>query len=247
MPDLKDRAAGSRLKLSMGLIKREKAWNRAQTGSQCSPRQGVVLISVMVLAFVLSPVGARAAQVLTAIITDPESTDQAIVDSGGNLHVTDEVSVDSSTPSPRADPECTTVGTMRDDRLRGTRRDDVICSLRGDDVVYAGEGNDTLILGTGADWAKGGRGDDVIRGGADDDSLLFGAAGNDRIYGQGGSDHMVDLHGVDLLSGGADDDWCMNAGDGEGGDVIRGGPGRDRFSADDGDRVFSVERRVPSC
>jgi Ca2+-binding RTX toxin-like protein len=230
----------------MELIKRGKAWNRAQAGSQWSPRQVVVLISVMVLAFVLYPVGAGAAQLGTATITDPGGTNQA-VDSGGNLHVTDQVSVDSFTPSPRAGPECTIVGTAGDDRLRGTQHDDVICALAGDDRVDGRRGNDTLILGPGMDMAGGGGGQDVIRAGADRDGPLEGGPGNDRIYGRGGVDGMLDWTGVDLLSGGAGDDICMNAGDGEGGDVIRGGPGRDNFWADDGDRVFSVEHRVLSC
>jgi Ca2+-binding RTX toxin-like protein len=233
----------------MGLIKRGKAWNRAQAGSQWSSRQVFVLISVMVLAFVLYAVGAGAAQVGSATITDAGGINQGVVDSGGNLHGTGQVGVDSSTPSPRAGPECTIIGTTGDDRLRGTPRDDVICALAGDDGVKGWGGNDTLILGPGNDFAKGGRAgkdDDVIRGGAGDD-FLGGGPGNDRVYGQGGSEAMLDWHGVDLLSGGAGDDWCMNVGDGEGGDVIRGGRGRDKFWADGGDRVFSVERRVLSC
>jgi hypothetical protein len=117
----------------MGLIKRGKAWNRAPAGSRWSPRHVVVLISVMVLAFVLYPVGSRAAQLVTATITDPGGTNQAVVDSGGSLHVTWQVSADSSTPLHRVGLECTIVGTAGDDRLHGTSHDDVICALSGDD------------------------------------------------------------------------------------------------------------------
>jgi len=72
----------------MRLTKRGKARNHDQAGSQWSPRQVFVLISVMVLAFALYPVGARAAQVVDAIIrdgTDPSL--RATVDSSGALKV----------------------------------------------------------------------------------------------------------------------------------------------------------------
>jgi Ca2+-binding RTX toxin-like protein len=202
----------------------------------------------MVLAFVLYPVGARAAQVGSATITDPGGTNQAVIDSGGSLHVTWQVSADSSTPLHRVGPECTIVGTAGDDRLRGTPRDDVICALGGDDGVNGREGNDTLILGPGRDGATGGAGDDVIRAGPNRDTLS-GALGNDRNYGQGGSDSIDEIHGlgVDLLVGGAGDDHCLNAGDGEGGDVIRGGRGRDYFWADNGDKVSSAEVEELTC
>jgi Ca2+-binding RTX toxin-like protein len=231
----------------MGLIKRGRARNRAQAGSPSSPPQVVVLISVMVLAFVLYPVGARAAQVESATITDPGGTNQAVIDSGGSLHVTWQVSADSSTPSPRAGPACTITGTMMDDRLRGTRRDDVICALAGDDRVEGREGNDRLILGPGRDSGKGGVGEDVIRGGAGTDDVGFGGyPGKDRMFGGGGIDFLVDWSGVDLLSGGPERD-CLNARDGEGGDVIRGGRGRDYFWADNGDKVSSAEVEELTC
>jgi RTX calcium-binding nonapeptide repeat (4 copies) len=195
----------------------------------------------------LYPVGAKAALVGSATITDPGGTNQAVVDSDAYLHVTGQVSVDSSTPSPRGGPECTIVGTAGDDQLRGTRRDDVICALAGGDDVWGRGGNDTLLLGPGRDSGKGGVGEDVIRGGAGTDDVGFGGyPGNDRMFGGGGIDFLVDWSGLDLLSGGPEHD-CLNAGDGEGGDVIRGGGGRDFWSADNGDRVFTVEVEEIAC
>jgi hypothetical protein len=66
------------------------------------------------------------------------------------------------------------------------------------------------------------------------------------MFGGGGVDFLVDWSGVDLLSGGPERD-CLNAGDGEGGDVIRGGGGRDYFSADRRDRVFTAEVDELAC
>jgi hypothetical protein len=56
---------------------------------------------------VLVPVGAQAAQVVSAIITDPGGANKAAVDAGGNLHVAGQVTVDSSSPvviTSRDDP-----------------------------------------------------------------------------------------------------------------------------------------------
>ncbi len=72
----------------MRLTKRGTTWNHDQAGSQWSPRQVFVLIAVMVLAFALYPVGARAAQAVNAIITDPGGANEATVDAGGSLHTT---------------------------------------------------------------------------------------------------------------------------------------------------------------
>jgi len=70
----------------MSLIKRGAARNPDQPRTQWSPRQVFALIAVMMVAFLLYPVGAKAAQVVSAIITDPDGN-QARVDQGGNLRV----------------------------------------------------------------------------------------------------------------------------------------------------------------
>ena len=52
-------------------------------------RQLTALVAVLIVAIVLIPYGARAAQTVGAIITDPGGTNQANVDSSGNLLVSD--------------------------------------------------------------------------------------------------------------------------------------------------------------
>jgi hypothetical protein len=61
-------------------------------------RQLTAIAVAFALAIVLAPVGARAAQFVSSIITDPGGVNQATVDRGGNLHVAGTMSVDSSTP-----------------------------------------------------------------------------------------------------------------------------------------------------
>ncbi len=67
-------------------------------GPTFSTRQTTAMVVAILLAVVLVPVGAQAAQVVGAIITDPGGTNKATVDAGGNLHVAGVVTVDSSTP-----------------------------------------------------------------------------------------------------------------------------------------------------
>jgi hypothetical protein len=65
-------------------------------GPGLTTRQLTALVVAVVLAVVLVPVGAQAAQVVSAIITDPGGTNKATVDAGGNLHVAGGVSVDGT-------------------------------------------------------------------------------------------------------------------------------------------------------
>jgi hypothetical protein len=61
-------------------------------------RQLTAIAVAFALAIVLIPVGARAAQLVNAVITDPGGVNKATVDAGGNLHVAGAVTVNSSTP-----------------------------------------------------------------------------------------------------------------------------------------------------
>jgi hypothetical protein len=56
-------------------------------GPAFSTRQITALVVAILLAVVLVPVGAQAAQVVSAIITDPGGTNKAHVDANGNLQV----------------------------------------------------------------------------------------------------------------------------------------------------------------
>jgi len=58
------------------------------------------LVVAILLAVVLVPVGAQAAQVVSAIITDPGGTNKARVDASGNLQIGGEVTVGNQAASP---------------------------------------------------------------------------------------------------------------------------------------------------
>jgi Ca2+-binding RTX toxin-like protein len=122
---------------------------------------------------------------------------------------------------------CTIVGTTGDDELQGTPEADVICAKGGDDYV-SGRG--------GADIIYGGRGDDVV----------YADSGDDRIYGQRGQDYAQGDGGVDLHSGQRGRD-CLSSRDGFGGDVLRGGEGRDQYAAGQHDIVRTAEVGTFSC
>jgi hemolysin type calcium-binding protein len=164
--------------------------------------------------------------------------------------------------SPR---RCTILATRGDDRLVGTDGRDFLCGLGGadkikgmgaDDLIRGAGGRDLILGGSGEDRIWGGPGQDeiigggqydVLRGGSRDD-LLSGDEGADRIYGGGGRDFVSAPEGKDRLRGGRRAD-SLCAGDSVGDDDLNGGPGRDRFFADPGDQVRSVERpfSVPAC
>ena len=115
-------------------------------------------------------------------------------------------------------PECTIIGTSRDDVLVGTPGDDVLCGRGGDDVLLGGEGDDVL---------RGGPGDDQLRGEAGDDFLGGGRGGRDDLVGGPGDDVLRGLKGADRLDGGKGRDLLEG---GKGADEADGGPGRDTVS-----------------
>ena len=102
-------------------------------------------------------------------------------------------------------------GVQRDCTIIGTRRGEVLTGTRRDDVICA--------LG-GRDRVNGLKGNDKLRGGAKEDRLTD-KAGFDRLFGQGGRDTLITR-------------------DGERGDRLNGGPGRDRAIKDSLDRARSI-------
>ena len=90
----------------------------------------------------------------------------------------------------------------------GTNEGEVLTGTGAADVICALGGNDTV---------DGRAGDDTIRGGSGNDTIV-GDTGKDRLFGQGGKD-------------------VINARDGARGDFLKGGPGKDRFVKDRGDKV----------
>ncbi|MAN13895.1 MAG: hypothetical protein CL945_04190, partial [Dinoroseobacter sp.] len=97
------------------------------------------------------------------------------------------------------------------------------------------EDDDTLDGGADEDTLRGGNGDDLLNGGAGDDELV-GFYGNDIINGGTGNDaiftgNIVELGGdtgADTVDGGAGDDLIV-IGESDGGHVLTGGEGADRF------------------
>ncbi len=142
---------------------------------------------------------------------------------------------------------CTVAGTPGDDILVGTERSDVICGLGGNDVIdglggndviLGGAGNDRIAGGNGNDRLSGGSGNDVLSGGAGQD-VLSGGAGRDRLSGGAGNDRLNGGSGRDVMDGGNGAD-LLRAHD-HTRDLVRGGRGRDRVTADRRDRVSGVE------
>jgi Ca2+-binding RTX toxin-like protein len=87
-------------------------------------------------------------------------------------------------------PDCTIVGTNRNDVLHGTPYDDVICALGGNDVVQGGGGNDLVYGGWGRD-------------------ILIGGAGYDTLIGGPGNDVLIDTNEQSWLDGGDGQDRCI--------------------------------------
>jgi hypothetical protein len=127
---------------------------------------------------------------------------------------------------------CTTspcIGTDEDDFIQGTNAPNEVRALAGNDYVstvgagdqlYGGDGRDTLFADGGPDRTLD---------------------GDDEVYGGPGVDDMRGLGGSDLLVGGRSKDFIDAREDAIAGDdiiagldTVKGGPGNDEVSADDG-------------
>lgn len=110
-------------------------------------------------------------------------------------------------------------------------------SLPSDDgnIIDGGSGNDIILAGVGADVAHGGADDDNMLGMAGNDTL-FGGTGNDNLYGDSTTNTSyfsytpAELHGADILEGGAGNDLLMGQGND---DQLYGGDGNDTLLGDD--------------
>jgi hypothetical protein len=139
-----------------------------------------------------------------------------------------------------------------DDWVHAGQGADVVSTGAGDDRVLGGDGNDHVNLGEGDDLASGGAGDDTLLGLAGHD-VLAGDAGNDALEGETGHDALFDgslkisgaLAAARAKGDAADAalaallaDWRADfalqtavVDDHAGNDRLRGGLGRDAFSA----------------
>lgn len=144
----------------------------------------------------------------------------------------------------RAASDCVGViqGTAASERLTvaaaaGSR----VLGMAGDDEITGGAGRDCLEGGAGRDRLSGRSGNDVVTGGP----------GSDRLAGGSGADRLTDAplayafglgSGSNRIAGGPGRDVVDVANARR--DVVRCGPGRDRVSADRGDRLIGCERRT---
>ena len=112
------------------------------------------------------------------------------------------------TVAPTA-PGCDIVGTDNGETLTGTPDDEVICALGGNDQVNGLGGSDTL---------RGGRGKDrLVDTTASRSPTNPSAPEADKLFGETGRDRI-------------------NSKDGDGADMVNGGPQRDRIRKDKGDQ-----------
>ncbi len=155
-------------------------------------------------------------------------------------------------------------------RVFGFRGDDdieldVIFTSGSGDTGFGGEGRDCIDGGAGNDRMFGGPGNDnrpcEFTAFVDPQAALTGGPGDDTIFGGPGNDSMNGIFDDDTLFGGTGDDFLrdtsfrdedrlfggpgtdtLDARDGDGGDLIDGGLGRDDCSGDASDRFVNCER-----
>jgi len=146
-----------------------------------------------------------------------------LVDEAGNTVQGIDLSGSGSSTDPFLQPGaqgCTIVGTNNGEVLTGTSARDVICALGGADRVSSRGGNDLVKGGGGSDVVRMSKGADVLKGGSGNDRITD-KAGKDKLYGQGGKD-------------------TLNTRDRMRGDLLVGGPSRDKAVKDRGDRARSI-------
>jgi RTX calcium-binding nonapeptide repeat (4 copies) len=135
-------------------------------------------------------------------------------------------------------------GGSAGDTVLGEEGDDLVTGdpggAEGADLVDGGPGNDVVLGGGGDDRVIGGSGDDVLDGDGSG-----GGAGDDVIDAGDGNDTVYELvGGKDKIKTGAGRD-VIEADDGEPGDKINCGPGRDKAVIDSkGDKAGKSCERV---
>lgn len=139
------------------------------------------------------------------------------------------------------------VGAGRgDDFVDASSGNDVVLGEGGSDVISAGAGDDLVYGDVSTVTATSEYGEDVIDLGAGRD-IAFGDGGSDILLGGDGGDFLygdnsliaANLHGSDLLDGGAGDDTLHGQG---GDDTLIGGPGRDHLVGGQGKDTYIFNR-----
>lgn len=114
----------------------------------------------------------------------------------------------------------------RNDNFEGSAGNDLIQSLGGDDFVQGQDGNDRLEGGSGTDSLFGNAGNDVTLGGTSSD-LIAGQEGDDRLYAD--AEYTIDeAYGLGETQ----------AGNGQRGDLLDGGPSNDIAAGEAGDDIL---------
>jgi hypothetical protein len=142
----------------------------------------------------------------------------------------------------RAGSQCTGLiqGTAASERLTVVAAGSRVLGMEGDDQITGGAGRDCLEGGPGRDLLSGRSGSDMITGGP----------GSDRLAGGSGADRLIDApaayafglgSGSNRIAAGPGRDVVDVANARR--DVVQCGPGRDRVSADRGDRLEGCERK----
>ncbi|MDQ8757648.1 cadherin domain-containing protein [Sphingosinicella sp. LHD-64] len=151
-------------------------------------------------------------------------------------------------------------GTNEADTLEGANGDDWITGNGGDDTLRGHAGKDILNGNAGSDTIEGGGDDDVLYGGAGND-VLDGGAGADILVGGDGGDVASyasasasvaaylgasfansgdargdTFHGIEDLTGSANNDFALGGDDGD--NVIVGGAGNDALFGGKGDDTY---------
>ena len=140
------------------------------------------------------------------------------------------------------------------DDLTGSDNGETILGMGGADLIHGGGGNDILYGDTpdaipgsivtffDADTIYGDAGDDQIFGQADNDKL-YGGDGNDALDGGEGDDTLDAGAGNDTLFGAIGNDHLLTM-DPAGFDVLDGGLGYNRLSADYSDKTTPLNFTV---
>jgi len=144
----------------------------------------------------------------------------ALVDQAGNtvqgIDLTGTGTANDPNLQPGAQQDCTVTGTNNGETLTGTSGDDIICALGGRDRVNGLGGSDTI---------RGGGGNDLlVDPSASPNPATSTNAEADKLYGQGGKDRI-------------------NSKDGDGNDLVKGGPKFDKINKDAGDQGKKDRRR----
>ena len=119
------------------------------------------------------------------------------------------------------------------DKLTGNDADNIISGLGGADKIDGGAGDDTLYGDAKDASAPLGNASDF------EEDRLFGGLGNDTLFGQTGNDELDGGEGQDILNGGDGNDHLLTF-DTSSIDVLDGGTGINRLSADYSDKTVPI-------